>query len=34
MGDSVKKWWPKVVQAVADTEQTILDLEGVWCGVM
>ena len=34
MDDSVKKWWPKVVTAAgADTEQAILDLEGVRCAV-
>ena len=32
MGDSVKQWWPKVAAvAGADTEQPILDLEGLWC---
>ena len=29
MNDSVKKWWPKAVAAVADTDQTTLDLQGV-----
>ena len=31
MDYSVKKWWPKVAAAAgaADTEQAILDLEGV-----
>ena len=31
MDDSVKQWWPKVAAAAgaADTEQAILELEGV-----
>ena len=32
LDDSVKKWWPKVVAAVAQTDQATLDLQGV-CAV-